>query len=71
MTHKDGAELIERLEGWLDYRPMQEFCSGALKDLREAASSLEALQQRVEELEEALKRARANVPDWEKLAWKS
>jgi BMFP domain-containing protein YqiC len=48
----DVAELIERLEGWLDYRPMQEFCSEALKDLREAASSLAALQQRVEELEQ-------------------
>jgi hypothetical protein len=38
------AELIERLEGWLDYRPMQEFCSEALKDLREAVSSLAALE---------------------------
>jgi uncharacterized protein Yka (UPF0111/DUF47 family) len=47
----DVAELIDRLEGWLDYRPMQEFCSEALKDLREAASRLAALQQRVEELE--------------------
>ena len=50
----DAGDLIERLEGWLDYRPMQEFCSEALKDLREAASSLAALQQRVEELEAAL-----------------
>jgi flavin-binding protein dodecin len=148
MTTLVVAELIERLEGWLDYRPMQEFCSGALKDLREAASSLaelererdearldknewsryhqqalfkeaqavealtaaeareqalrealeraretkdtffrnaeawetkcnaawverDAAEAREQALREALKRASANVPDWEKLAWKS
>jgi hypothetical protein len=45
----DVAELIERLEGWLDYRPMQEFCSGALNDLREAASSLAELERERDE----------------------
>jgi hypothetical protein len=49
MTTLVVAELIERLEGWLDYRPMQEFCSGALKDLREAASSLAELERERDE----------------------